>query len=452
MSVTNIGYEAFYQSNSLTDIYYQGTVLQWEKISISSENNPLSKATLHCADASGFCGDEIVWSLDHNGVLNISGSGTMYDYSVYSPSPWYNNKLVTSITISEGVITIGESAFDSCSNLTNVTIPVTTTSIGDWAFYECNNLVEVYYGGSTKQWQKVTIDSVSNAPLISATLHCAPTFTITINESINGHISVDNTSPAEGDLVSLIIEPDSCYGLDSLTVMCGESSVEISNNSFTMPSGNVDITATFIMNNHTLSLHEAIPATCLATGIDAYWSCDVCGRLFSDEEGKNEIEEPIELPKTSHVWGEASYFWSPDNRSITATHVCNIDNSHKEEITVGVTAVITSPTERTRGSAAYTSEAFNAEGFTVQRKSIAIPMLRNMSVLYLPNLLTTIEDEAFAGIDCEAIVIPTGCTSVGKHAFENCENLLYVKVPANTTIEPDAFDGCEDVVVDVVTE
>lgn len=39
--------------------------------------------------------------------------------------------------------TIGNSAFEDCTELTSVTIPNTVTSIGSYAFYECIELVEV---------------------------------------------------------------------------------------------------------------------------------------------------------------------------------------------------------------------------------------------------------------------------------------------------------------------
>ena len=46
-SVEIIGYEAFYKCTSLTDVYYTGTEAQWKKISIGSNNSPLTNATIH---------------------------------------------------------------------------------------------------------------------------------------------------------------------------------------------------------------------------------------------------------------------------------------------------------------------------------------------------------------------------------------------------------------------
>ena len=44
-------------------------------------------------------------------------------------------------------------------------------------------------------------------------------------------------------------------------------------------------------SGHTLTHHEAVAATCTASGMKEYWSCDVCGKLFSDAEGISETTE-----------------------------------------------------------------------------------------------------------------------------------------------------------------
>ena len=54
-----------------------------------------------------------------------------------------NMSKLTSVTIPEGVTSIGDYAFSSCSGLTEVTIPASVTSIGDYAFTYCTRLGSV---------------------------------------------------------------------------------------------------------------------------------------------------------------------------------------------------------------------------------------------------------------------------------------------------------------------
>lgn len=41
---------------------------------------------------------------------------------------------------------------------------------------------------------------------------------------------------------------------------------------------------------HSLTAHESHAETCTEAGNCAYWSCERCGKFFSDEEGKDELE------------------------------------------------------------------------------------------------------------------------------------------------------------------
>jgi hypothetical protein len=54
-----------------------------------------------------------------------------------------------SVVIPNSVITIDESAFDSCTSLTDVTIGSSVTTIGDEAFIRCPNIENIYYLPST---------------------------------------------------------------------------------------------------------------------------------------------------------------------------------------------------------------------------------------------------------------------------------------------------------------
>ncbi|MDR1405272.1 MAG: leucine-rich repeat domain-containing protein, partial [Candidatus Methanoplasma sp.] len=80
-----------------------------------------------------------------NGVLVISGSGAMDNYTSTSGvanTPWYGES-VQSAVIEDGVTSIGNNAFRACSALISVAIPDSVTYIGNYAFYGCTSLVSV---------------------------------------------------------------------------------------------------------------------------------------------------------------------------------------------------------------------------------------------------------------------------------------------------------------------
>lgn len=88
--------------------------------------------------ASGTCGENLNWTLSKTGVLTITGTGPMTDYTESDPAPWPRNfYLINTVVIDHGVTHIGDWAFHYCEQLTNVTIPDSVTTIGDYAFYRC---------------------------------------------------------------------------------------------------------------------------------------------------------------------------------------------------------------------------------------------------------------------------------------------------------------------------
>jgi len=94
------------------------------------------------AEKSGNCGANLQWKLTDEGVLTITGTGKMQDYSEDS-RPWSPYSKVKQVIIGDGVTTIGVSAFHGCSSLTSVTIGNGVTTIGNFAFYNCSSLTSV---------------------------------------------------------------------------------------------------------------------------------------------------------------------------------------------------------------------------------------------------------------------------------------------------------------------
>ena len=93
----------------------------------------------------GTCGakdDDVLWALNlDTGVLTISGTGAMADYSYAVDAPWIDYRSsIQSVVIDSGVTTIGNRAFYLCRSLTDVTITGSVSTIGENAFEWCSSL------------------------------------------------------------------------------------------------------------------------------------------------------------------------------------------------------------------------------------------------------------------------------------------------------------------------
>ncbi len=91
--------------------------------------------------ASGTCGESVTWTLDSNGVLTVSGTGTMEkpDGDVFWGCDYPD---LQKVCIEDGITGIGNNAFKTCP-MTTVEIPKSVTSIGSHAFAGCSRLQRV---------------------------------------------------------------------------------------------------------------------------------------------------------------------------------------------------------------------------------------------------------------------------------------------------------------------
>ena len=122
-------------------------------------------------------------------------------------------------------------------------------------------------------------------------------------------------------------------------------------------------------DGHTLTAVAEVPATCEETGVKAHWVCSVCGKLFSDAEGKNETTlEALTIGVLGHDYGEAAWTWT-GYESAKATFTCSRDASHVEEVTAAVTSEITTPAScESTGVRTYTATVtFQGKNYTDTR-------------------------------------------------------------------------------------
>lgn len=68
--------------------------------------------------------------------------------------------------------------------------------------------------------------------------------------------------------------------------------------------------------------------------------------------------------------------------------------------------------------------------------------------IILPQSLTTIEAEAFAGINAEVIRVPETCTEIKSKAFSNCNELQRIYFESDSTeVALDSFDNCPNLTI-----
>ncbi|MCD7822798.1 MAG: leucine-rich repeat protein [Oscillospiraceae bacterium] len=125
------------------------TISDEETVDEPSDESGISLTSMDSSTGtSGTCGvdgDNLTWELTSDGVLTISGTGEMADFSSVSDQPWYyyDQITVTTVIVEDGVTRIGDYAFYAFRSLTQISLPDTLTSIGRYAFWECESLESI---------------------------------------------------------------------------------------------------------------------------------------------------------------------------------------------------------------------------------------------------------------------------------------------------------------------
>ena len=116
---------------------------------------------------------------------------------------------------------------------------------------------------------------------------------------------------------------------------------------------------------HTLTAVAKVPATCETAGTSAHWKCEVCGKLFSDAEGKTETTlEKLTIPATGHAYGAPVWKWN-DDFTASATFTCGNDDSHVEKVDATVTSEVTEGSCEVGGTRTYTAKVtFEGKEYT----------------------------------------------------------------------------------------
>ena len=227
---------------------------------------------------TGSCGENLTWTL-RDGVLTISGTGLMDDYSSGErfAAPWYvYAHRITSIVIEEGVTSLGEYAFRDLRSVQSVQIAESVEVLGAFCFENCDKLPQVTIPAGVAQigWNSFwycyglkQVDFKGDAPIIddSAFVYVRATCTY---PGGNPTWTEDKFQNYGGNLTWLSTNP----------------------------------------HIHTLEKVEAKEATHEAEGNIEYYICP-CGEWYRDETGTEVIEDHacVVIPRLSLTYGDVNH-------------------------------------------------------------------------------------------------------------------------------------------------
>lgn len=525
-NLTRIGEYAFQRCKSLTSIDIPASVTKIDKGAFANCAN-LSTVTFHSMTAptlgegvfdgvsdeiniiipegaTGYdkgvwknldhlCGEDLTWEVDGSGTLTIRGTGEMFDYEAGSYAPWTRdgNYEISKVFIEPGVTSVGKGAFRGSSTrntLTSVTIPDGVTRIGDKAFYDDAQLTEIELpesvteiGGETfsgcRSLAKVEIPESVTKIGDGAFEKCHSLTSVTIPDSvtrIGDRAFYYDTQLTEIELPETIIEIGNkgfaeCESLTKIDIpesvtMIGDSAFEkcYGLSEIELPNGLNSIgEKTFYQCN---IRNIVIPANVKSIGSKAFaeiWGKTI--RFTGDaptfaEDAFEDTSFSAYYPSGNATWTDSvkqnyggTITWIEDNTPV-ATGACG-DNL-TWELDVNGTLTISGTGEMDNWFSHYETPwrgyvedikcVIIQDGVTSIGKS-AFNWCENLVTISIPDSVTSIGMDAFeACLSLTEVSIPEGVTEIQQATFNDCSALTSVTLPSTlTSIKGSAFADCE---------
>lgn len=387
----------------------------------------IDRVTIHDGITSignGFFHDETLTSLELPSSVKRIGVGAFYNCSnlkyikfseglqVVDEYAFCSTEVET-VVFPNSLTFIGNRAFFNCAKLMSVVIRNNVTTIGDRAFNSCNNIKTIDVSPENEIYS--SIDGV----LFSKDFRDLLRFP----EGFIGDYVIPDGVESIGSYAF-----DSCKGLTSVTIPNSVSSINggafwgcENLSELTIPYGVISIGASAFRECINLR-NVTIPNSVVSIGLYAFSSCysltsitipasvvSIYNYAFEIYNGNlTEVRflgAPPTIDENSFDWVKANAYY-PDGRGWTTANMKNYG------------------------------------GTLTWIPFAALPDF------ILPAELTTIEEEAFAGGAFTYVKLSESTVSVGRRAFADCPNLIYIYIPEVTTsIDPKAFDNVTELTI-----
>ena len=333
-------------------------------------------------------------------TVNIDGED--YQVTEIGNRAFYNNYNITSITLPEGLVAIGDRAFEDL-NITSIALPSTLKTIGEGAF-------------SYTQLNSIVIPEG-----VTSIGHKAFTWCQKIQK-----LELPSTLTSIGDFLI-----QGCGALSSVVSRLKEP-VQVSKYAFAMSDDWTDGVETITPSTATLYVPEGSKAA------------------YEQIEGWKQFKEIVEGEPMEAKVGDLNY--SYNTASDKATVIAG-DYSELTSVTIPAKVNIGGKDYKVTeiaGSAFYSCNKLTS--VTIPEGITAIGNLaffnNRISDLELPSSLTSIGREAFnSSKNLTSIVIPEGVKTIGDYAFISCPKLKKLVLPSTlTSIGYWIISGCNSLV------
>ena len=466
-TITDIGDHAFSDCDSLEKIYYKGKHNAWRDITVGSDNDALSQATVFYYSEQAPTEEGNFWHYDENGEIVIweytlpTEEHTPYEYffftllddGTYSIAAKDKNNMPAEVVLpstynGKAVTTIGDYAFYYCSSLTEIVIPDSVTSIGYFAFSYCYSLTSV-----------VMPDSVTSIG-DGAFRECHSLTSVVMPDSVT---SIGNGAFYYCYSLTSVVIPDSVTSIgDSAFESCNKLQYNVKENlkylgneenpylylagvtSTGITSASIDQNCRFVGDyafSECVSLtNVVIPDSVTSLG---RWAFDGCSNLTSVVIG-----DSVTTIGGAAFWGCSSLtsVVIPDSVTSIGDNVFWGCSSLQYKVKNGLKYLGNNDNPYLYLAGA---ENENITTATIDSNcrwigSYAFDYCDSLTSVEIPNSVTSIGGEAFAGCgSLTSVEIPNSVTSIGYGAFAYCSSLTSVVIGNSvTSIGEGAFRDC----------